>query len=113
MTTVGFAPRAIADVESMLEASREMHGPAAQRRYGRLFSLAVDKIVAEPFGPATVDRSDLREGIRSLHLRQVVASGKRRPVRRPVHVIFYRVPSEGGVWVLRVLHERMDVVAHL
>ena len=34
-------------------------------------------------------------------------------VRRPVHVLYYRVAEEGVIEIIRVLHERMEPSRHL
>ena len=34
-------------------------------------------------------------------------------VRRPVHVLYYRVGDEGVIEIVRVLHEKMDPSRHL
>ena len=34
-------------------------------------------------------------------------------VRRPVHVLYYRVAQKGVIEIVRVLHEKMDPNRHL
>ena len=34
-------------------------------------------------------------------------------IRRPVHVLYYRVPRRGLIEIVRVLHERMEPSRHL
>jgi toxin ParE1/3/4 len=34
-------------------------------------------------------------------------------VRRPVHVIYYRLARDGVIEIVRVLHERMEPSRHL
>ena len=34
-------------------------------------------------------------------------------VRRPVHVLYYRVAKKGVIEIVRVLHERMEPSRHL
>jgi toxin ParE1/3/4 len=34
-------------------------------------------------------------------------------VRRPVHVLYYRVAQGGAIEIVRVLHERMEPSRHL
>jgi toxin ParE1/3/4 len=34
-------------------------------------------------------------------------------VRKPVHVLYYRVAADGVIEIVRVLHERMDPGRHL
>ena len=71
------------------------------------------KVAAEPEGPTTRDRGALVRGIRSLHLRNARTSDPDAKVRRPVHVLYYRVLHAGLVEIVRVLHERMEPRRHL
>ncbi len=71
------------------------------------------KVAAAPKGPGTRDRSDLRPGIRSFHLRLArddVPSGR---VKRPVHILYYRVAEAELIEIVRVLHGRMEPSRHL
>jgi len=34
-------------------------------------------------------------------------------VRRPVHVLYYRIAQKGVIEIVRVLHERMEPSRHL
>ena len=52
------------------------------------------------------ERPELLLGIRSFHLRY--ARGDDPAVRRPVHVLYYRVLQPGLIEIVRVLHERME-----
>jgi toxin ParE1/3/4 len=71
------------------------------------------EVAAEPAGPATRDRADLRLGIRSFHLRYARSDNPGGRIRRPVHVLYYRVGGAGIVEIVRVLHERMEPSGHL
>lgn len=46
--------------------------------------------------------------IRSFHVRYARRSADTAKVRRPVHVLYYRVAQEGVIEIVRVLHERED-----
>src|SRR5258707_435868 len=71
------------------------------------------KVAAEPEGPTTRDRVELSRGIRSFHLRNARTSKTEAEVRRPVHVLYYRVVRPGLVEIARVLHERMEPSRHM
>jgi len=71
------------------------------------------RIVAEPQGLSTVDRSELFAGIRSLHIRRSRSESREAPVGDPAHVIFYRAAGPGLIEIVRVLHERMQPSRHI
>jgi toxin ParE1/3/4 len=71
------------------------------------------KIAAEPEGPATRRREELRPGIRSFHLRHARSTDQAGRVRRPVHVLYYRAVTPDLIEIVRVLHERMEPSRHL
>jgi toxin ParE1/3/4 len=71
------------------------------------------QIAAEPEGPVTRGRDELRPGIRSLHLRHARNADSEGKVKRPVHVLYYRVITPDLIEIVRVLHERMEPSRHL
>jgi toxin ParE1/3/4 len=102
-----------ADVAGILAASRRQWGSAGERRYAALIAAAFRKVAAEPAGPATRHRGEVRPGIRSFHLRQARSADPEGRVRRPVHVLYYRQISPDVIEIVRVLHERMEPRRHL
>jgi toxin ParE1/3/4 len=66
------------------------------------------KIAADPEGPTTRRREELRPGVRSFHLRHARGVDPAGRVRRPVHVLYYRAVAPGLIEIVRVLHERME-----
>jgi len=97
----------------ILAFSAERWGVEGRRRYAAALTAAMRKIAAEPDGPLTHDRAELFPGIRSFHLRDARVSDRAGKVRRPAHVLFYRVAGPGLVEVVRVLHERTEPSRHL
>ena len=56
-----------------------------------------------------VDRfEDYWTDLRSFHVRHARQNGRTPSVKRPVHVIYYRVAEPGLVEIARILHERME-----
>jgi len=96
-----------------LAASRRQWGSGGERRYAALIAAAFRKVAAEPEGPATRDRGEVRPGIRSFHLRHARGADPEGRVRRPVHVLYYRLVSPNVIEIVRVLHERMEPRRHL
>jgi toxin ParE1/3/4 len=99
------------DLVNILSTSAERWGAEGQQRYAAVLIAAMRHVAAEPDGPLTRRRPDLRSGIRSFHLRHVRRSSESATVRNPVHVLYYRVAKEGEIEIVRVLHERMDRLA--
>jgi toxin ParE1/3/4 len=104
---------AAADLAGILATSQRQWGSSGRQRYAALLAAAMRRIAAEPVGPATRDRADLRPGIRSLHVRYARADDPNARVRRPVHVLFYRSTEPEIIEIVRVLHERMEPRRHL
>jgi toxin ParE1/3/4 len=96
MAHFSLRPRAIADLEDIWDYSTETWGTVQAERYLRLINDSFRKIADNPGIGRPCDA--IREGYR------------KRSVGR--HVIFYRT-AEGGVDVVRILHERMDMDRHL
>jgi toxin ParE1/3/4 len=101
------------DLANILSASADRRGAEGQQRYAALLAAAMRQVAAEPDAPLTTKRSHLRSGIRSFHVRHSRRSAEAAHVRRPVHVLYYRVAEEGVVEIVRVLHERMEPSRHL
>ena len=101
------------DLTSILSTSAERWGAEGRERYAAVLAAAMRQVAAEPDGPLTRKRPDLRAGIRSFHVRHAQRSAEAAKVRRPVHVLYYRVAKEGVIEIVRVLHERMEPSRHL
>jgi toxin ParE1/3/4 len=102
-----------ADLAQILAVSAARCGIEGRRRYAALVAAAMRKVAAEPGGATTRDRAELSRGVRSFHLRHARAAEHETSVRRPVHILFYRVIRPGLVEIVRVLHERMEPSRHL
>ena len=101
------------DLANILSTSAERWGAVGQQRYAAVLAAAMRQVAAEPEGPLTRKRPDLRSGIRSFHVRHARRSAEAAKVTRPVHVLYYRVAQEDVIEIVRVLHERMDPSRHL
>ena len=101
------------DIGSILRTSEERHGRDARARYSALLLAAMRRVAEDPEGRSTPDRSELRPGMRSFHIRHGRGESHEAPVANPVHVIFYRVAQPGIVEIVRVLHDRMEPRRHV
>lgn len=99
------------DLANTLATSAERWGADGRRRYAALLISAMRQVAADPEGPHTHRRADLRSGLRSFHIRPT----RQLPtvVRKPVHVLYYRRVEPSAIEIVRVLHERMDPSRHL
>jgi toxin ParE1/3/4 len=100
------------DLANILSVSAERWGVEGRQRYAAVLADAIRQVAAEPGGPLSKRRPDLRSGIRSFHVRYARRSAEGAKVGRPVHVLYYRVAQDGVIEVVRVLHEKMDPSRH-
>ena len=92
MPRYDFTRRALADLRDIVRYTRESWGRKQARLYREELELSIQKLALSPgLGRA---RADVAPSVRSF------------PIAR--HVAFY-VGGEGGITVLRVLHQSMDV----
>ena len=101
------------DLANILSASAARWGAEGQQRYAAVLAAAMRRVAAEPDGPLTRTRPDLRSRIRSFHVRHAGRSDAAARVARPGHVLYYRVAKDGAIEIVRVLHERMEPSRHL
>src|SRR5687768_16323802 len=101
------------DLANILATSAERWGAEGLQRYAAVLAAAMRHVSDEPEGPLTKRRTELRAGIRSFHIRYARRAADTAKVRRPVHVLYYRVAQEGVIDIIRVLHEKMDSSLHL
>jgi toxin ParE1/3/4 len=101
------------DLANILATSAERWGAEGLQRYAAVLAAAMRQVADQPEGPLTKKRPDLRSGIRRFHVGYTRRSGEDARVRRPVHVLYYRVAQEGVIEIVRVLHERMEPSRHL
>jgi toxin ParE1/3/4 len=101
------------DLANILATSADRWGAEGRQRYAAVLADAMRQVAVAPDGPLTKERPDLRSGIRSFHVRHARRSAGAAKIRRPVHVLYYRVAPEGVIEIVRVLHERMDPSRHL
>lgn len=69
---------------------------------------ALDDIRLDPIRPSSVPHPELGEGVRSYH----IALSKFRSgtgIKSPRHVIVYTLRQADEVYVLRIVHDRMNL----
>ncbi len=102
------AHRAQTDLMIILGDGAEKWGAEASRRYGATLLRAMRQVACVPEGRLTRPRPDFRPDLRSFHLRHVRQNSRQPGVKRPVHVIYYRVVEPGLVEIAHILHDRME-----
>jgi toxin ParE1/3/4 len=108
MARFRIARRAHTDFASILAESAERWGAEARGRYQAALIGGMRQVASDPEGPLTRECRDIRPDLRSFHLRHLRQGSRTLRVRRPAHVIYYRVIVPGFVEIVRVLHERME-----
>ena len=78
-----------------------------------LLAAGMRKVAGDPEGPSTQSCHGLYPRLRSLHIRHARRDAPDASVRRPVHVLHYRVVQPGLIEIVRVLHERMEPSRHI
>jgi len=104
---------ALADLDEILEWSAIQFGEDIRNRYAALIKVAVADITANPYRIEARKRPDLREGLRSWHLRMSRERARRMGivVHHPRHFLLYRVIGN-VVRITRILHEKRDLRRH-
>ena len=102
-----------ADLAHILATSAERWGADGRRRYAAILAAALRKVASDPEGLVTRDRADLLPGIRSFNIQHARSGDPKGRVRRPVHILYYRIVAPELIEIVRVLHERMEPSRHI
>jgi toxin ParE1/3/4 len=104
-----------ADIIDILRLFQTQFGDQARRRYQALILVALQAIAGTPYRIGSHERDELAPGLRSYHLVYSRQQTKHThgTVKSPRHVVFYRVPNDDVIEVVRLLHDAMDVQLHL
>jgi toxin ParE1/3/4 len=71
------------------------------------------RVASDPESLQTRNRAEISPGIRSFNVRHARGDDSEARVRRPVHILYFRVIEPGLVEIVRVLHERMEPSRHV
>lgn len=100
------------DIANALRRSREVFGASACERYRRLFGNALRDLAEDPDRAGVRTLHEVRDGYCSYHLKSSNRAKRKAPVRRPRHLIVFRIDNSGDVIVARVFHERQLPARH-
>ncbi len=109
------SPAAEDDLSSILAWTHQRFGERARLRYEALLVQAMVDVAEDPLRPGCITRDEIVLSARTYHLfhsRNRVDEPLGR-VRRPRHFLVYRVTSMGHLEIGRILHDNMDLPAHL
>lgn len=103
-----------ADIIDILAHTEAQFGEAARLRYERLIATAIRDIAGDPTRPGTLDREELGSDARTWHLRASRERARTEAgiVRRPRHLLLFRVEADGLLVIARVLHDAMELERH-
>lgn len=104
-----------ADIVAILSLSQRQFGDQARQRYQALILAAFQGIAEVPHRVGSQDRSELAPGVRSYHLNFSRQQAKlpQGTVKKPRHLVLYRVASDEVVEIIRLLHDAMELHLHL
>lgn len=102
------------DILAILAWTEEHFGDIARRRDQILHATGLRDIAADPGLAGSVVRSELGDGVGCYHLRhsRERAAALGGFVKRPRHLLVYRLTDPGLVGVGRVLHDSMEFARH-
>ena len=106
---VTFAARA--DMDAAVVTSEANFGPSAAARYRALIERALEAVRSNPNRPAALPRPELGPAVKSFHLMHARKLAPR--VRRPRHLLLFRLVAPVMIVGDRMLHDAMDIALHL
>lgn len=104
-----------ADIIELLARTHERFGKLARSRYEHLLVTALGDLAVDPDRIGTVKRPELGEGVRSYHLRHSRDRARHENgiVRRPRHLLLFRLARPDLIGIGRVLYDAMELERHL
>ena len=107
-----FTALALQDVAAIQDWTSAKFGELASLRYDSLMEAALGDLLAEPTRLGVRHHPAMPQGVFVYHLRFSRKKPTRAGVENPRHVFVFRVDAD-VLTVLRVLHDSMDLAAHL
>ena len=109
------SPAAEDDISSILAWTHQRFGERARLRYEALLVQAMVDVADDPERPGSAAREEIVSSARTYHLfhSRNRVDGPTDRVRRPRHFLVYRVTEKGKIEIGRLLHDSMDLPAHL
>ena len=109
------APAAEEDITAILGWSAETFGDAASRRYAALIVRAIMDLAEQPTRAGVHERPEISVRLCSYHLAH--SRVRIRPVEErvasPRHFVMFRIRDDGGLEIVRILHDSMDLARYM
>lgn len=115
MYTARLADAARADIAAILSVSEYEFGQRARLRYELLLASALDALQIDPRCAGVQDRPEIGPGVQTFHLIHVRKKARSELgwVRRPRHLLVFRIDEPGLIVVGRVIHDAMELALHV
>ncbi|WLD96314.1 type II toxin-antitoxin system RelE/ParE family toxin [Agrobacterium leguminum] len=104
-----------ADIIEILAQTHERFGELARLRYEYLLVTALRDLADEPYRIGSIERPELGDDVRSYHLRHSRDRARHESgiVRRPRHLLLFRLARPDLIGIGRVLYDAMEIERHL
>ncbi len=115
MPQIRLSPRAEQDIEALLAWTHEQFGETNRLRYEALLVQAILDLALDANRAGSLKRPELAKGAYTYHLRHSRDHVSRSVgrIRKPRHLLLYRLSTDGCLEIGRVLHDSMDLIQHL
>ena len=109
------APAAEEDIAAILGWSAETFGDAASRRYAALIVQAIMDLAEQPTRAGVHERPEISVRLCSYHLAhsRVRIRAVEERVASPRHFVMFRIRDDGGLEIVRILHDSMDLARYV
>nr|WP_313533799.1 type II toxin-antitoxin system RelE/ParE family toxin [Brucella anthropi] len=104
-----------ADIIEILAQTHERFGELARLRYEYLLVTALRDLAADANRIGSISRPELGDDVRSYHLRHSRDRARHESgiVRRPRHLLLFRLTRPDLIGIGRVLYDAMEIERHL
>ncbi|MGI6247740.1 MAG: type II toxin-antitoxin system RelE/ParE family toxin [Pseudochelatococcus sp.] len=104
-----------ADIIEILAQTHERFGELARLRYEYLLVTALRDLAADASRIGSISRPELGDDVRSYHLRHSRDRARHESgiVRRPRHLLLFRLARPDLIGIGRVLYDAMEIERHL
>jgi len=95
------------DMDEIWDWTAEQYGVEHAVQYQRVLDQALDDIRLDPERPSSQPHPELGSHVRSYQA-ALSTSRSGTSIKSPRHIVLYTLESEDEIFVLRILHDRME-----